>query len=281
MVCEAVATTELSGWLRMKGAAVRGWKRMHFRLRGRQLSYSKSAEGHAGAGIQLAGCAVSAALDGGGTEQNVVCIAHPERGTRMLACDSADSLRAWLAALQTAASGAASPHRRGSRAHPGAAELDVRDGAFAHLSRARLSNTLDELRAGALEASRLLLDDDGDERAAARSDPSPAGMPSHRKSPCEKGLAPALAHARAERDEARSHAAALLEQTHALERKWRMAESQADLLLKQCAEPGRVEAAQEAITALERERKETIRVSEERQVINISHTAECPAPECC
>ena len=137
--------------------------------------------------IQLAGCAVSAAADGGGAEQNVVCIAHPERGTRMLACDSADSLRAWLAALQTAASGAASPHRRGPRAHPGAAELDARDGAFAHLSRARLSNTLDELRAGALEASRLLLDDDGDERAAARSDPSPAGVPCASQEPWREG----------------------------------------------------------------------------------------------
>jgi len=254
---------ELRGWLRMKGAAVRGWKRMHFRLRGQQLSYSKNEEGLLGAVIQLAGCAVCAETGGG--EQHVLCISHTERGTRKLACDSAGSLSAWLTALQTAALPtaavrAASPHR-GPRVRSRAEKADAHDGAFAHLSRARLSNSLDELRAsGVLEASLHMLHDEYFDEHAADSDPSPAGLASSSDELQKLTLAQALA----ERDEACSRAAGLIEQTIALERRCRDAES--DLLLKKRSETGKVEAAQEAIMAMERERKETIRVSDERQV---------------
>jgi hypothetical protein len=254
---------ELRGWLRMKGAAVRGWKRMHFRLRGQQLSYSKTEESLLGAVIQLAGCSVCAETGGG--EQHVLCISHAERGTRKLACDSAGSLSAWLTALQTAAlpktaAGAASPHR-GPRVRSRAEEADARDGAFAHLSRARLSNSLDELCAsGVLEASRHMLQDEHGDEHAADMDRSEDGLASS----SDERQTLILAQALAERDEACSRAAGLIEQTIALERRCRDAES--DLLLKKLSETGRVEAAQEAIVAMERERMETIRVSEERQV---------------
>lgn len=232
---------ELRGWLRMKGAAVRGWKRMHFRLRGQQLSYSKTEEGLLGAVIPLAGCSVC--VETGGWEKHVLCISHTERGTRKLACDSDGSLSTWLTALQTAAL----PTR--SRAE----EADARDGAFAHLIRARLSNSLDELRAsGVLEASRHMLQDEhGDEHAGLAS--------------CsDERQTLSLAQALAERDEACSRAAGPIEQTIALERRCRDAES--DFLLKKSSETGKVLASQEAIMAMERERMETIRVSEERQV---------------
>jgi hypothetical protein len=252
---------ELSGWMRMKGAAVRGWKRMHFRLRGQQLSYSKTEEGLLGAVIQLAGCSVCAETGGG--EQHVLCISHTERGTRKLACDSAGSLSVWLTALQTAAlptAGAASPHR-GQRVRSRAEEADARDGAFAHLSRARLSNSLDELRAsGVLEASRHMLQDEHGDEHAADMDPSEQGWASS----SDERQTLTLAQSLAERDEACGRAAGLIQQMIALERRCRDAES--DLLLKKRSETGKVEAAQEAIMAMERERKETIRVSEERQV---------------
>lgn len=254
----------LSGWLRMKGAAVRGWKRMHFRLHGQQLSYSKSEEGHLGAMIQLAGCSLYAETGGG--EQHVLCISHKERGTRKLACVSAGSLSAWLTALQTAAlpetaNRCAARQHCGQRARLSGDEAEACEEASC-LSRARLSHSLNELRAsGVVESSRNMLHDEHSDERAANSDPSPAGLASHGRS-SDEGQPLTCPQALAERDEACSRAAGLIEQTIAFERRCRDADC--DLLPRKRGETGKFMAAQEALIAIEREPQ---RVPEERQVM--------------
>jgi hypothetical protein len=75
-----------------------------------------------------------------------------------------------------------------------------------------------------------------------------------------------LALLQAERDEARQQAAALLKEVQELKREKVMAETRMADMSKLCTDGKKNEVAEEAFAALQRQRKETMRLSEERQV---------------
>ena len=135
----------------------RGFKRLHFVLRGTQLSYSRSAERHAGAAIQLDGCSIgtstSTSTSGASSGEHILFISHPERGVRKLTCPNAQSLHAWLSALRSA-SAATNTHCPSSRDTPAEASGDV--------VRTCLAETLDHLRFSGTFEQHLTSESDED-----------------------------------------------------------------------------------------------------------------------
>lgn len=159
---------------------------------------------------------------------HVLSIEHSERGTRRLQCPSAESCREWVCLLHSAA--AAAPDHSLSPLQSASASDAV------HLTHLRAHGTFD----------------DG---GTARQPPPNITLEPH-----------TLVQALAERDEAQRESAVLLEQVQALSRDTTAAagartESWGSIV------PCKSGAAEEAIAALERERKESIRISEERQAL--------------
>jgi hypothetical protein len=229
----------MSGWLRMQGATVRGWKRMHFVLRGQQLTYGKSS-GREGAVIQLEGCSVETAVAAdGSTEKHILSIDRPERGARKLACPSAESLSTWLVALKTAAEDSARVERN-SAPEDGTQKLDG----------TQKSDKKDWLSS---RISGPPNDKSADQTAVAQTQ-------------LQAPAVALLALLQAERDEARQQAAALLKEVQELKREKVMAETRMADMSKLCTDGKKNEVAEEAFAALQRQRKETMRLSEERQV---------------
>lgn len=288
--------------LTLPGPLARGWKRLHFVLRGNQLIYSRGAEKetsvpklfHKGGTILLAGCSigVSAALTASG-EQHTLCISHPDRGIKKLMCPTAESLNIWLAALRSAAgtTRAASPHRPRARDRP--AEVSAED------TRARLMYTLEELRSSGTyqHDSASDLDDDNEQTSifSTHVDKATTSVWHNKHEATVNSMVDQLAnpdqnrtlsHARladaksgdemmldtrrlqtlAERDEARSEAASLLQEIQMLRRDKDAAEAHAENL-RQYGESKRSRVADDAIAAFEGQGKETVRVSEERQCL--------------
>jgi len=232
----------MSGWLRMQGATVRGWKRMHFVLRGQQLTYGKSS-GREGAVIQLEGCSVETAVAAdGSTEKHILSIDRPERGARKLACPSAESLSTWLVALKTAAEDSARVERN-SAPEDGTQKLDsTQKSDKKDWLSSRISGPPNDKSADQTVVAQTLIQ-------------SPAGA-----------LHLALALLQAERDEARQQAAALLKEVQKLKREKVAAETRMADMSKLCTDLQKNEVAEEAFAALQRQRKETMRLSEEGQV---------------
>ena len=230
----ASMSDSMSGWLRMQGATVRGWKRMHFVLRGAQLMYGKSS-GREGAVIQLEGCSVETAVAAdGSTEKHILSIDRPERGARKLACPSAESLSTWLVALKTAAEDSARVERN-SAPEDGTQKSDKKDWLST-----RISGPPNEKSADQTAVAQTLLQ-------------APAG-------------ALHLALLQSERDKARQQAAALLKEVQELKREKVAAETRMADMSKLCTDLQKNEVAEVALAALQRQRKETMRLSEERQV---------------
>lgn len=212
----------------------RGWKRMFFVVRGSRLTYSRGADRNAGGGvIQLAGCRI-AVSESSDSASNVLSVEHGERGTRRLKCPSADSCREWLYVLREAA--AVTEH---SLSPPeNSSSEDLFD------TRRRLTATLDGLRAHGYndaDVNRFV-----DKTALHESETLPRAL--------------------AERDEAKLESAMLREHLLILSQDQKSAaEARVETLMQKNVH-GRSSAAEEAIAALEQERKEVLRLGEERQV---------------
>jgi len=208
---------------------------MFFVLRGTRLTYSRGADRTAGGGvIQLAGCRVAEAAPCSGA--HVLSIEHSERGTRRLQCPSAESCREWVRLLRSAS--AAAPDHSLPPLESASASDDPED------TRVRLAVTLGHLRAHGTF-------DDGVTR----------------QPPANITLKPrTLVQALAERDEAQRESAFLLEQVQTLSRNTTAAAGARAEAWVSIA-PVKSGAAEEAIAALERERKESVRISEEKQAL--------------
>ena len=185
------------------------------------------------------------------TEQFILCISHPDhptRGKKKLACPSAESQCAWHAALQSGAAGAS---RSSSLRHTGtfesAAGIDSRDAQPCFIT------TVAESRSASTRANDLSVDS-----AHTRGDASVNAEPWN----CARGYM-ALA---AERDEARIQVTALLEHMQTYKRERGAADAQIAQVLKNYSDTRKIEAAEEAMATLKRERKETIKMSDECQV---------------
>ena len=79
---------------------------MYSALHGSQLTLCRHRSRHhaSSTNIQLKGCSVSRSRpDGSSEHQHILCIAHPDRGMRKLACVNSESLNNWLTALCRAA----------------------------------------------------------------------------------------------------------------------------------------------------------------------------------
>ena len=190
--------------------------------------------------IQLAGCRIGVSDAASSNGARVLSIDHSERGSRRLQCPSADSCREWLSVLRGAAAvndDSLSPPEISSSEDPGDA-------------RGRLTATLVGLRAHGLY------------NADVDSDVMQTGG---RPLPQLETL-----QARSERDEAKKESTVLSERVLILSRdKNSSAEARVGASMHSSG------AAEDAIAALEHERREVVRLGEERQVQPISAALRC------
>lgn len=193
--------------------------------------------------IQLAGCRIGVSDAASSNGAHVLSIDHSERGTRRLQCPSADSCREWLSVLRGAAAvidHSLSPPENSSPDDPGDA-------------RGRLTATLVGLRAHGLYNADV---DSDVMQTGARPLPQPETL-----------------QARAERDEAKKESTVLRERVLLLSRdKESSAEARVGASMHSSVKSG---AAEDAIAALEQERREVVRLGEERQVQPVSAAMRC------